>query len=156
MGNKFPKSKSTVVSIPMQKYYLITKYRKILLKDNSSKRIDMDFLIKSTNTNMEYTIKIKYDNLYKMPNVFLLKDNLPTRLDENIPHIYGTSTIRGKEYLKLCTFYPGEDWNNKMILATTVFLWAIEWIYFYELWIVSGQWCGRRNPSRRRKKRRRI
>lgn len=147
MGAKFPKSRKTNISIPMQKCYLLIKYKKLLIKDNSSRKIDMDFLIKSTNTNMEYTIKIKYDSIYDIPKVFLLNHNLPTNIDESIPHIYGSHKIKEKEYLRLCPFYPKEDWDNKLIIANTVFLWAIEWIYFYEIWAVSGQWCGRWNTS---------
>lgn len=148
MGAKFPKPRKTSISIPMQKCHLLTKYRKLLIKDNSSRKIDMDFLIKSTNTNMEYTIKLKYDSIYDIPKVFLLNHNLPTNIDESIPHIYGTPKIKGKEYLRLCPFYPNEDWDNKLLISNTVFLWAIEWIYFYEIWAVSGQWCGRWNTSR--------
>ncbi len=147
MGAKFPKSRKTSISIPMQKCYLLIKYKKLLIKDNSSRKIDMDFLIKSTNTNMEYTIKIKYDSICDVPKVFLLNHHLPI-YEETIPHIYGTRKIKSKEYLILCPFHPKTDWDNKLIIANTVFLWAIEWIYFYEIWAVSGQWCGRWNTSR--------
>jgi hypothetical protein len=29
-----------------------------------------------------------------------------------------------------------------MLLATTVLLWAAEWLMHYELWLVTGQWHG--------------
>ena len=40
--------------------------------------------------------------------------------------------------------------DSKMIIADTVFLWTIKWFYFYEIWLISGQWCGRRQTSSRK------
>ncbi len=145
MANKFPKSKKVNIPIPIQKYYLLTRYKNILIKDNSTRKIDMDFLIKSSLGTSEYIIKIKYDTIYDIPRVFLLNENLPIYQNEKIPHIYGYKKINGKDYVRLCTFLPKEDWNNKLIIANTVFLWTIEWIYFFEIWSVSGKWCGRRH-----------
>ena len=143
MGNKYPKPRKTSINIPIQKLYLITRYKNILIKDNSSRKIDMDFLIQSTFSNNKYIIKIKYDTVYDIPKVFLLNENLPIYNNEAIPHIYGYKRLNGKNYVNLCTFFPKEDWNNNMIIADTVFLWAVEWIYFFEIWSVSGSWCGR-------------
>jgi len=151
LGNKFPKAKKTNITIPIQKCYLLTRYRNILVKDNSSRKIDMDFLIKSSLSSREYIIKIKYDTIYDIPKVFLLNENLPIYQNEKIPHIYGYKKINGKDYVRLCTYLPEEDWDSKMIIAKTVFLWAIEWIYFFEIWSVSGKWCGRWYTSRRRR-----
>lgn len=153
MANKFPKSKKTNIPIPIQKYYLLTRYKNILIKDNSTRKIDMDFLIKSTLSSKEYIIKIKYDTIYDIPKVFLLNENLSIYQSEKIPHIYSHKIINGKNYVQLCTFFPKEDWDNKMIIANTVFLWTIEWIYFFEIWSVSGEWCGRRNTPTKWKKR---
>ena len=44
--------------------HLLTKYKKLIVKDNSNKRLDMDFRIKSSNSNSEYIIKIKQETLY--------------------------------------------------------------------------------------------
>lgn len=153
MGSKFPKGKKVYTTIPIQKYNLLMKYRNLLVRDNSNKKLDMDFLIKSSNCNNEYIIKIKYDNIYDIPKVFVLSPELNTRPNEAIPHTYGMHKVYGKEYLQICPFYPKEDWCNKLIIADTVLLWSIEWFYFYELWLVSGIWSGRRDTSRTRKAR---
>lgn len=148
MANKFPKKKLNSLSIPLQKFLLIIKYKKFLFKDNSSRKLDMDFLIPSTNIiNIKYTMKLKYSSLSHKPKVFVLTDTLPKRPNDVIPHIYETKIMNGKQYLNICPFFPNDDWNNAYSIADTVFLWAIEWIYFYELWIVTGQWSGRWNTS---------
>lgn len=151
MAKKFPKSRKINVTIPIQKCHLLIRYKNLLIKDNSSRKLDMDFLIKSSFSNNEYIIKIKYNTTFDIPKVFLLNESLHTYYNDNIPHIYGYKRINGKEYVQLCPFYPEEDWNNKMIIANTVFLWTIEWLYFFEIWSVSGKWCGRRTTSKRSK-----
>lgn len=132
----------------MQKWHLRIKYKELLIKDNSNKKLDMDFFIKSSTTNNEYIVKIQQEKMLEVPKVFVLFPKLETRSNEKIPHTYGMHKINGKDYLQLCPFYPKEDWNSKMIIADTVFLWTAEWFYFYEIWLVSGKWCGRRKTSR--------
>lgn len=148
MGNKFPKTKKRYTTIPIQKWHLLAKYKRLLVKDNSNKRLDMDFRIKSSNSSSEYVIKIKQETVYSIPKVFVLCPKLKTYSNKSIPHTYGMQKIKGKEYLQICPFYPEEDWNNTMIIADTVLLWSIEWFYFYEIWLVSGKWCGRWQTSR--------
>lgn len=29
-----------------------------------------------------------------------------------------------------------------MLIADTYIPWAIEWLYYYEIWLVTGEWCG--------------
>ena len=90
------------------------------------------------NYSNEYIIKIKQETMLKTPKVFVLSPELETRPNETIPHTYGIYKIKGKEYLQICPFYPKEDWDSKMIIADTVFLWTIEWFYFYEIWLIHG------------------
>lgn len=44
----------------------------------------------------------------------------------------------------LCLFYPGDHkWNNSSTLAENIVLWVIEWIYYYEIWKLTGTWEGK-------------
>ena len=83
----------------------------------------------------EYLIKITYA-IYEIPHVFVLKP----KLHSNAPHVY-------KESGALCLYYPQDDsWNSQKLLGTTIFLWAAEWLYYYELWLATGQWFGPEAP----------
>ena len=43
----------------------------------------------------------------------------------------------------LCLYWPnGQEFDAGMLLAYTVVPWAIEWLFFYELWLATGQWLG--------------
>lgn len=150
MGSKYIKKQN--VSISLQKWHLNTKYKELIIRDNSYKRFDMDFIIKSSISDSEYIIKIKQDGITKIPKVYVISPILKSYSNESIPHTYGMQKINGKEYLQICPFYPAEDWNKNMIIADTVLLWSIEWFYFYEIWLVSGKWCGRWKTSKNKEK----
>ena len=70
--------------------------------------------------------------LYSIPQVFVLAPKLHT----DAPYIYRDSGA-------LCLYYPEDgSWNNRKLLGDTIFLWTAEWLYYYELWLVTGQWFG--------------
>jgi hypothetical protein len=90
---------------------------------------------KPTTKSPEYLVMITYD-LYRIPRAFVIK---PT-LHPDTPHIY-------KESGALCLYYPEDDsWNNRKLLGNTIFLWTAERLYFYELWLATGQWFGPEAP----------
>ncbi len=52
-----------------------------------------------------------------------------------IPHMYGQE--------RLCLFVPrAGEWSRHMLIATTVIPWAAEWLHYYELWHLTGEWLG--------------
>lgn len=38
--------------------------------------------------------------------------------------------------------YLSPDFTSQMLLADTVIPWAVEWLYHYEIWLATGEWCG--------------
>ncbi|WP_390588726.1 hypothetical protein [Erythrobacter sp. MTPC3] len=41
----------------------------------------------------------------------------------------------------LCLFDPdGHEWSDADLIAETTIGWASEWLHYYELWHVSGEW----------------
>jgi hypothetical protein len=41
----------------------------------------------------------------------------------------------------LCLYLPGE-WNESMLLAATILPWTSQWLFYYELWLITGHWMG--------------
>jgi hypothetical protein len=41
----------------------------------------------------------------------------------------------------LCLWWLG-DWKSWYPVATTVIPWAGEWFWFYEYWLITGEWLG--------------
>jgi hypothetical protein len=91
--------------------------------------------LRPTERSPEYLVEITY-KLYSIPNVFVFKP----KIRPDAPHIY-------KQSGTLCLYYPEDgSWNGRMLLGKTIFLWTAEWLYYYELWLATGEWFGPEVP----------
>ena len=53
-----------------------------------------------------------------------------------IPHVFD-----GAKDPRPCLFYK-QQWHGSMALSNTIVPWLLEWLYFYEMWQVTGHWHG--------------
>ena len=45
--------------------------------------------------------------------------------------------------VQLCLYKPGnKEWMKHYSIAKTIVPWAIEWLYYYEIWQITGDWQG--------------
>jgi hypothetical protein len=43
----------------------------------------------------------------------------------------------------LCLYNnDNKEWNSNIALAKSIIPWICEWLYFYEIWLVTRKWCG--------------
>ncbi|WP_286433610.1 hypothetical protein [Myroides odoratimimus] len=95
-------------------------------------------ILKSSPIGDEYKVKLTYE-FGKSPNVFVLEPS-SLKLAEGkktLPHVYDNKKQR------LCLYYPdGKEWNSSKSIAQTIMIWAIEWLYHYEIWLITGEWHG--------------
>lgn len=82
----------------------------------------------------EYRIQLTYGG--GVPSVRVLDPVLQRRHDgKPIPHTYPGD--------RLCLYHPQYgEWTAAMLLADTVIPWVSEWLYWYEIWLVTGDWLG--------------
>lgn len=88
-----------------------------------------------------YTVQIRYQ-IDKRPHVTVLDPQLQRRNGSRLPHVF-----TGDE---LCLFrYAYSEWDGSMFLADTIIPWTSLWLFHYEIWSVTGIWCGSRqeHPS---------
>lgn len=58
---------------------------------------------------------------------------------EDIPHLIFNEA--NPERSALCLFDPeGNEWRDSDLIAETTVWWAAEWLNYYELWHVTGEW----------------
>lgn len=90
--------------------------------------------LQPTDESPEYTIKIVY--VYpERPKVWVTS---PTLVPDAC-HQYPDKS--------LCLYYPSDgDWNHKKLLAYTIVPWTAEWLMFYEVWLLTGNWYGPEAP----------
>ncbi|RKT69531.1 hypothetical protein DFJ66_2764 [Saccharothrix variisporea] len=97
--------------------------------DTLSCRIDLQ----PTAASRVYSIRLRY-RLGKRPAVSVLQPELVLHPGaRRLPHVYDDGT--------LCLHYPWE-WKPHMILAHTTLPWTSEWLYYYEIWRMTGAWTG--------------
>lgn len=85
-----------------------------------------------------YRIKVDYTVGFN-PEVFVVS---PKRLKMpvgavSLPHVYNSKKQQ------LCLFMPRfGEWKSHDFLAKKIVPWASEWLAFYELWLLTGEWKG--------------
>lgn len=58
---------------------------------------------------------------------------------DGIPHLMFNAD--NPEASGLCLFDPeGKEWTPADLIADTTIQWASEWLHYYELWHVTGEW----------------
>lgn len=86
-----------------------------------------------TPVSRRYTVKITHQPPFD-PDVEVLAPALRLHPDaKGLPHVYPGN--------RLCLYEPGE-WKSNMPLANTVLPWTTEWLYYYEIWLATGEWTG--------------
>lgn len=88
-----------------------------------------------------YTISLQY-SLGDTPKVKIPKPKLElVEGCKTLPHYYTKSHT-------LCLYHPlSGDWTPTMKLSDTTIPWSINWIRYYEMWLLSGgKWFGSEYP----------
>lgn len=140
-NKKFQKIKG--VPLAIQKYNIKEKYRAIIIEDNSSKNLNITLKMQPSEFSKEYLVLIYQESIEKKPKVYVCLDELEIteEREKDIPHKYGITNINNKKMVEICLFYR-EEWKNSMNISDTIIPWASEWLYFFEFWKITNEWCG--------------
>ncbi len=101
-------------------------------------RLHWTAAIKPTNLSREYNAEILYQ-VSKPPEVYVFGDELQGLDREGFPHNYGVD-VENKR-VKICLYRHKEFYSDKL-LCDTIVPWIAEWLYFYEIWLATGEWQG--------------
>lgn len=76
----------------------------------------------------------------RMPEVFVLTPDLKSlAATEKIPHVYPHT---GPE-TKLCLWWPKRrEWMPQLGLTDTIIPWTVQWLWYFEDWLFTGEWEG--------------
>ena len=87
-----------------------------------------------TSASEQYKISIAY-TLGHYPKTKVLSPGLKRREGKPIPHMYKQGS--------LCLFNPNKfEWNPNQRLSDSILPLACLWLYFYEIWLATGEWKG--------------
>ena len=91
--------------------------------------------IKPTEQSRTYLTQIKLTGSKKL-DVYVLKPNIAkeNKGNKSVPHMYSL------ESGKICLYLPKEIDNTDDY--SVIVPWISEWLYHYEIWKITGEWCG--------------
>tara|TARA_R110000803_G_scaffold51864_3_gene106949 strand:+ start:5447 stop:5929 length:483 start_codon:yes stop_codon:yes gene_type:complete len=92
-----------------------------------------------------YVVRILWHpKVMALPYAFVLEPKLKPRKGgtfEEIPHLIFDGDE--PEFSALCLFDPdGNEWSPSDLIAETTLPWVSEWLVYYELWHLFGEWLG--------------
>jgi hypothetical protein len=84
---------------------------------------------------IKYQFKISFKIGYR-PRIKITNPELKKNFNnDRIPHVYS-----GNE---LCLYYPKyNEFTSKQPLVDFIIPWISLWLYYYEIWHVTGEWLG--------------
>lgn len=85
-----------------------------------------------------YHVTLEY-KVKKRPRVTLIGENLQGLDKSSFPHKFHID--QQKKQVDIC-LHLGHEFGENMLIADTIVPWAIEWLYYYEIWLTTDEWCG--------------
>ena len=106
--------------------------------DQAGNRLVWTGHLRPTELSDRYRVRIDVRRSRRMmPDVFVESPKLRDRPAGTVPHLYDRGRAR------LCLWMPGRgEWSARMWIVDSVLLWASEWLFFYEVWLATGEWLG--------------
>lgn len=139
MGSKkkgYPKAKK--IPLIQQATALHTAYPDGSFSIEKHKRLIWGGKISPTPLSQEYTVLLTYE-LGRPPRIWVIGDELKKLNCPEFPHKFDID--EKKKMVRLC-LYRYQEFNQHKYLANTIIPWTVEWLYFYEIWLATGEWCG--------------
>lgn len=135
-GHYYKRSSFTLIQ---QKVALCAAYREANCSiDKKKNQLFWTGKIQPTALSKEYRVILVYQ-LGKSPRVWVIGDELEKLDDINFPHKFDVDAEN--KMVRIC-LYRYSEFNSSKLLANTIIPWTIEWLYYYELWLATGEWLG--------------
>lgn len=131
-------SKRQPVPIHAQVSILAKLYPNGEVKTQTLRHLVWEMNILPSPNSTTYRIRIDY-TIGESPKVFVIDPPVLKRPggQDYLPHVFDT------KQQQICLYYsPFGEWNGSMFLARKIVPWASEWLFYYELWLSTGEWLG--------------
>lgn len=91
--------------------------------------------IQPTKLSRKYQARIEY-RIGKSPKINIISPKLELfEGARKLPHIYSDGS--------LCLYTPANgEWHEGKKIADTIIPWISLWLFYYEAWLITGQWFG--------------
>lgn len=139
MANKVKHyNRQKTLTLSRQRLILLKTYPESSCRINKHKTLIWKASIKPSLISISYKVEL-FMKPREHPKVWVVGDELEKLDDPNFPHNYKIDLKKKKVLLCL---YRYEEFSAIKSIAHTIIPWTIEWLYFYEIWLAIGTWCG--------------
>ena len=122
------------LSIAMQALHLRQSFPESRIILHGNNRLIWRGLLAPTPLSQKYYIQTRY-KFKERPDVVVVTPPLERYDDKKIPHVFSGN--------RLCLFrYKYFEWNSEMRIDQTIIPWTSLWLFYYEIWLATGIWCG--------------
>ncbi len=130
--------KPHIVTLPLQKLLLQKAYpeAKCSLKHDN---LIWEGKISPTPLSRAYNIRIVCHGYRHRPKVILYGDNIEGLDRDNFPHKFAID--KEKKEVVLC-LHLLDEFKFLYPISDTIIPWTQEWLYFYEIWLITNEWYG--------------
>jgi len=129
--------RAKVLTLAEQSHSLLEAYPQFQVMRFTPDETVWEGTLRPTEMSELYTVRILYKRNGKTKiKVWVISPQLRVREGEKeIPHMY--------EQDRLCLYYPpAGEWTPLKWIYKTIVPWVCEWLYYYEIWHVTGEWLG--------------
>lgn len=126
-------SGSRSLTVVQQALALRSRYKSARQPVVRGNRLTWTVRLRPTPLSVMYTVRLRYDPANPRPQVTVLDPALADPWGAGLPHVFP-----GDE---LCLYYDEFDAAVDLI-ADKMVPWISEWLYYYELWLTTGDWLG--------------
>jgi hypothetical protein len=134
MAPKLKNNKSELTLV--KQTFGMTKYPQLLALVTRQRQVVWTGPWRPSDTSATYNLRITY-KLGCRPKIEVTSPTLALADgQDHLPHTYAD----GQK--DICVHRP-EDWNSNLLIAETIMPWISQWLYFYEIWVITGKWFGK-------------
>ena len=136
MGHKrkFSFKNINPLSVAMQAFHLHQSFPESIITFSGNNRLTWRGFITPTYLSKKYHIEVSY-KFKERPDVVVISPPLERHNETKLPHVFNGD--------KLCLFrYKYFEWNSEMRIDQTILPWTSLWLFYYEIWLATGIWCG--------------
>ena len=101
--------------------------------------------LQPTENSIIYTIKVCCRVNDKIVKIYVVEPQIKKTENLQIPHMYSDDS--------LCLYFPKhKEWSKNDNWVDTLIPWASLWLFYYEVWLETGEWLGGGKHLRQNKK----
>jgi len=128
---------SKIISVKSQLERIRKTFPNVQILKSDTNSFEVAVKLQPTLLSKKYDVKICYDR-YGEISIFVINEKLKIAENrEKLPHVFS------HEKQELCLFsYGKNEWTRTKSICSTIIPWASEWLYYYELWLINGDWLG--------------